>query len=505
MAEPTNKTITLVRGLGVFASVSIVVGSVIGTGIFLKTRVMMCNVETPWLVIVAWIVAGFMSLAGALTYAELAAMMPRAGGEYVFIREGYGRPLAFLYGWTQFAVAYTGSQAAKGVSFAIFLNILLHDALNVVYFTAHIPRIQIPLNFFNLYLIKLPFGSITLPEFDLPFGHLQVVALAIIILATLVNCLAVSFSGKVSVFLTGLKILIVLAIGVCAFLLAQGSFAHFSLGGAGGACEGVEATARGGLAGFGAAMLGALWAYDGWSNVTIVAGEVKRPQRNLPLALIGGILIVAALYIFANVAYLYVLSPVEVANVSKASSVATEVARKFLGPAAVGVIAMAMMVSTLGSLHTGTLSGARISYAMAKDGLFFRPLARLSERTRVPVNALILQCVWSCVLALSGSFDTLTDYVIFAAWIFYALNTASVFIFRRRMPHAERPYKTVGYPVLPVVFLLAAGYLIVNTVIATPTQALVGLGIIALGLPIYFYWARKNPPSYSEPASGEES
>ncbi len=481
MAEPTNKTITLVRGLGVFASVSIVVGSVIGTGIFLKTRVMMCNVESPWLVIVAWAVAGFMSLAGALTYAELAAMMPRAGGEYVFIREGYGRPLAFLYGWTQFAVAYTGSQAAKGVSFAIFLNILLHNALDRNYYTLH------------------------LAGYDFPFGHLQAVALAIIILATLVNCLAVSVSGKVSVFLTGLKILIVLAIGVCAFLLAQGSFEHFSLSGAGGACEGVEATARGGLAGFGAALLGALWAYDGWSNVTIVAGEVKRPQRNLPIALIGGILIVAALYIFANLAYLYVLSPAEVANVAKASSVATEVARKFLGPAAVGVIAMAMMLSTLGSLHTGTLSWARISYAMAKDGLFFRPLARLSERTRVPVNALVLQCVLTCVLALSGSFDTLTDYVIFAAWIFYALNTASVFIFRRRMPHAERPYRTVGYPVLPVVFLLAAGYLIVNTVIATPTQALIGLGIIALGLPIYFYWARKNPVSYSEPLSGDES
>src|SRR5919199_3732891 len=401
MAEPPSKPVTLVRGLGVFAAVSIVVGSVIGTGIFLKTRVMMCNVETPWLVIAAWVAAGFLSLAGALTYAELAAMMPRAGGEYVFIREGYGRPLAFLYGWTQFAVAYTGSQAAKGVSFAIFLNGLVGGAL--------------------------------------------------------------------------------------------------------GACEGVEATARGGMAGFGAAMLGALWAYDGWTNVTIVAGEVKRPQRNLPLALIGGILIVAALYIFANFAYLYVLSPVEVASVAKASSVATEVARKFLGPAAVGAIAMAMMVSTLGSLHTGTLSGARISYAMAKDGLFFRPLARLSERTRVPVNALILQCVWSCVLALSGSFDTLTDYVIFAAWIFYGLNTASVFIFRRRMPHAERPYRTLGYPVLPVVFLAGAAWLIYNTLVATPRQALIGLGIIALGLPVYFYWARRNPVSYHEPLSDEDS
>ncbi|HEX8720416.1 MAG TPA: amino acid permease [Pyrinomonadaceae bacterium] len=466
--DKEGRQLTLVRGLGLAASVSIVVGSVIGTGIFLKTRVMMCNVETPWLVVFAWVAAGFLSLAGALTYAELAAMMPRAGGEYVFIREGYGRPLAFLYGWTQFAVAYTGSQAAKGVSFAIFLNGLMGGALDRNYFT------------------------VPLLGYEVPFGHLQVVALAIIILATLVNCLAVSVSGKVSVFLTGLKILIVLAIGVCAFLLAQGSFGHFSLSGAGGACEGVEATARGGMAGFGAAMLGALWAYDGWTNVTIVAGEVKNPQRNLPLALIGGILIVAALYIFVNFAYIYVLPPAELAGVAKSSSVATEVARRFLGPAAVGAIAMAMMVSTLGSLHTGTLSGARISYAMAKDGLFFRPLARLSEGARVPVNALILQCVWSCVLALSGSFDTLTDYVIFAAWIFYALNTASVFIFRRRMPHAERPYRTVGYPVLPVVFLLAAGWLIFNTLVATPRQALIGLFIIALGLPVYFYWARKG-------------
>jgi len=476
--QPANN-LTLVRGLGLFASVSIVVGSVIGTGIFLKTRVMMCNVESPWVVIIAWVAAGFLSLAGALTYAELAAMMPRAGGEYVFIREGYGRPLAFLYGWTQFAVAYTGSQAAKGVSFAIFLNGLVGGALDRTYFTLPV------------------FG------YDLPFGHLQVIALAIIIIATLVNCLAVSVSGKVSVFLTGLKILIVLAIGVCAFVLAQGSFEHFSLTGAGGTCEDVAATARGGMAGFGAAMLGALWAYDGWSNVTIVAGEVKNPQRNLPLALIGGILVVAALYIFANFAYLYVLSPVEVASVAKASSVATEVARKFLGPAAVGAIAMAMMISTLGSLHTGTLSGARISYAMAKDGLFFRPLARLSEGARVPVNALILQCVWSCVLALSGSFDTLTDYVIFAAWIFYALNTASVFIFRRRQPHAERPYRTLGYPVLPVVFLLVAGWLIYNTMVATPLQALIGLGIIALGLPIYFYWARKNPVTLNEIPEGD--
>src|SRR3954470_1895479 len=264
MSETSNQPITLVRGLGLFASVSIVVGSVIGTGIFLKTRVMMCNVESPWIVIVAWVAAGFLSLAGALTYAELSAMMPRAGGEYVFIREGYGRPLAFLYGWTQFAVAYTGSQAAKGVSFAIFLNILAGGALDRTFFTLH------------------------LAGYEFPLGELQVIALAVIILATLVNCLAVTVGGGVSGGLTGLKILAGVAIGSAAFILARGQWAHLAMSGAGGTCEGVAPTARGGLAGFGAAMLGALWAYDGWTNVTIVAGEVKRPHRNLPLALIGG-------------------------------------------------------------------------------------------------------------------------------------------------------------------------------------------------------------------------
>ena len=454
----------LVRGLGLVASTSVVVGTVIGTGIFLKTRVMMCNVETPWLVLAAWVAAGVLSLAGALTYAELAAMMPRAGGEYVFIREAYGRATAFLYGWAQFAVSFSGSQAAKGVSFAIFLNSLSGGALDRTFYTAH------------------------LAGYDIPLGPLQFIALGVIILATVVNCLAVSVGGSISVVLTVLKILAVVAIGGAAFLLAQGNWGHVAMSGAGGACDGVEPSARGGLAGFGAAMLGALWAYDGWTNVTIVAGEVKRPQRNLPLALIGGLLIVGILYVFANLAYLYVLSPLEIANVPGGSSVATEVARTYLGPAAVGAIAMAMMVSTLGSLHTGTMAGARISYAMARDGLFFRPLGEVSTRTHVPVNALLAQGAWACVLALSGSFDTLTDYVIFAAWIFYGLTTAAVFLFRRRLPHAERPYRTLGYPVVPVLFLLVAGWLIVNTFLATPRQALIGAGIIAVGLPVYWYF-----------------
>lgn len=466
MSANTNQ---LVRGLSLIAAISIVVGNVIGTGVFLKARVMTCNVGTPKMVLLVYVIAGLLSLAGALTYAELAAMMPRAGGEYVFLREAYGPRWAFLYGWMSFFIGKAGSQAALGVGFAIFLNVLLGGALSGQYFTANLLGYQVP------------------------FGHLQVVALAAIVIVTLINCAAVKVSGGVAALLTGIKIALVLLVGVGAFLLAQGAdWSHFAMSNAGGACEGVAASARAGFAGFGAAMLGALWAYDGWNNVTLVAGEVKDPHRNLPRALIGGMLLVSGLYIFVNFAYFYVLTPTEVANVSAASSVATEVAQRFLGPLAISLIAAALLSSTFGTLHTSILTGARVPYAMAQDRLFFKSLSKVSPRTHVPIGALIAQAIWACILTLSGSFDALTDYAIFGLWIFYALVTASVFVFRKRMPDAERPYRTWGYPVVPILFLIVAGMLLVNTVLTTPRQALTGVGLIALGLPVYWYWARYN-------------
>jgi APA family basic amino acid/polyamine antiporter len=363
---------SLIRGLGLAASTSVVVGSVIGTGIFLKSRVMMCNVESPTLMIAAWVVAGLLSLAGALTYAELAAMMPRAGGEYVFIREGYGRPLAFLYGWTQFAVAYSGSQAAKGAGFAIFLNGLLAGGLDYTFFT--------------VYLFDHPCRSDCCRSCAL--GHHR-----------RLGELPGRVGGwRISVVLTALKILIVVGVGLGAFVLARGSWGHFATSAAGAACDGVEATARGGLAGFGAALIGALWAYDGWTNGSIVAGEVRDPQRVLPIALIGGTLIVGALYVFANVSYLYVLSPVEIGNVSAASSVATEAVRQFLGPAAVALVAVAMMISTLE--RSTPAPWRRAHFAPWPTTAVLRTAARVSARARVPVNALLLQCVWSCAGAV---------------------------------------------------------------------------------------------------------
>jgi APA family basic amino acid/polyamine antiporter len=468
-ATPGSGNVALIRGLGLFAATSINIANMIGTGVFLKARVMTCNVGTPFKVIAVWVAAGLLALGGALTYSELAAMMPRAGGEYVFLREAYGRLSGFVYGWTQFFIARTGSQAALAVGFAIFLNVLTKGALKAPYFAVHL-------------------GS-----YEIPFGPLQIVALSAIAVTTLINCAAVSVSGSVASLLTILKVLLVLAMGVGAFLRAPGDWIHFAMSNVGGACEGVLGSARGGFAGFGAAMLGALWAYDGWNNVTPLAGEVRNPQRNIPLAFVGGMIVVGALYIFVNLAYFYVLSPTQIANVPASSSVATEVAVRFLGGAAVSAIAVALMTSSFGALHASIVAAARVPYAMARDRLFFRRLGELSPRGHVPVKALVAQAAWASLLALSGSYDTLTDYAIFALWIFYGLVTSSVFVFRRRMPDAERPYRTWGYPVVPVVFLLVTAWLIVNTLIATPVQALIGLVLIVLGLPAYWYWSRQEP------------
>jgi APA family basic amino acid/polyamine antiporter len=396
-------------------------------------------------------------------------MMPRAGGEYVFVREAYGRPLGFLYGWMQIFIAKTGSQASLAVAFAIFFNDLTGGTLSR--------------NFFTLPL----FG------YEFPFGGLQLMALGAIILFTIVNCAAVSVSGHVATVLTFVKIALVLGVGLGAFFLAQGGgFANFGLANEGGACEGVDTAARYGVAGFGAAMLGALWGYDGWNNLTLVAGEVKDPQRNIPRALIFGMFVIITAYVFVNVAYFYAMTPTEVASVSKASSVAREVALRAFGAVGASVIVAGLLFSSVGSLHTSILTGARVPYAMSRDRLFFQSLARLSPKTHVPVGALVLQGVWACLLALSGSFDTLTDYVVFGSWIFYGLTTASVFIFRRRMPNAERPYRAWGYPVVPIVFLLVTGWLLVNTLLTTPVQAFIGLGLILIGLPVYWYWASYN-------------
>ncbi|HVF22278.1 MAG TPA: amino acid permease [Pyrinomonadaceae bacterium] len=462
-----NEHRQLIRGLGLIAAISVNVANIIGTGVFLKARVITCNVGTPGKALAVWVFAGLLSLAGALTYAELLAMMPRAAGEYGIVRDAYGRPLGFVYGWTQFLIARAASAAALAVGFAIFLNDLLGGVLKQTYF------------------------EYNLGGHAISFGRLQLVALGAIIVTTLINCAAVRVSGGVASVLTGLKIILLIGVGVGAFLYSDGNWGNLAMVNQGGACEDVPIT-TGGFAGLAAAMLGALWAYDGWNNLTFLAGEVKNPGRNLPLALIGGGLLVMALYLFVNVSYYHVLTPTQIADVSASSSVAAEVVRRLLGAAAVTLMGAAMMTSSFGALHASILATSRVPYALAKDRLIIKSLAEVSPRTHVPIKALIVLCVWACIIALSGSYDTLTDYAIFALTLFYALVASSVFIFRRRLPDAERTYRVWGYPFTPIIFLGVSAWLIITTIYNTPRQSLIGLALMSLGLPVYFILDRRR-------------
>jgi APA family basic amino acid/polyamine antiporter len=477
MDPKANENYHLIRGLGLIAGISVIIGNVIGTGVFLKARVMTCNVGTPGWVVAVWIAAGVLSLAGALTYAELTAMKPQAGGEYVFLRDAYGRLSSFLFGWMQMFIAKPGSQAAAGMAFAIGLNDFiggnrLGDAL----------------------VLKTSLMDISM---------IQVVAIMMIIIFTTLNAATVAISGQIATVLTGVKIVLILFVGFGAFVWVTGDFSHFSMMNNAGACEGVAESARYGstsysfAAGFGAAMLGALWGYDGWNNLTFVAGEVKEPGRNIPLAIIGSTILIILLYVAVHIGYFYVLDPTAIASVPASSSVAKVVVSGFFGGIgtfgagiAVAFFTVGLMLSSLGTLHTSILSGSRVPYAMATDGLMVKQLGILSV-TGVPIRSLVFQGLVAAILALSGSFDTLTDYVVFGSWIFYALVTSSIFIFRRKYPDAERPYRAWGYPVVPVVFLLVAGWLLINTLVTSPRQSFIGIGLIILGLPVYYYLTNK--------------
>src|SRR3984893_5743748 len=294
-----------------------------------------------------------------------------------------------------FAVARAGSQAALAVGLAIFMNVALGGVLDHWHMDGNVAGLHLRL------------------------GGLTGVALLTIWVVALINCATVATGGRTALFVTLAKVALVAGVGLAAFLFAPGDWSHFAGSGLQGTCEGVSSSARGGMAGFGAAMLGALWAYDGWNNVAPLAGEIENPQRNLPRAFIGGMLIVGALYLFVNAAYYYALTPLGIACVPAAAAVATEVVKRFLGPIRVSLTAVALMVSSFGSLHSSVLANSRMPFAMARDGLFFRGLAKLSPRSKVPVLAMFAQAAWASVLALSGSYDTLTDSVIFGSWLFY--------------------------------------------------------------------------------------
>jgi APA family basic amino acid/polyamine antiporter len=436
---------------------------------------------SPSLVLLAWLAAGLLSLAGALAYAELGAMFPRADGEYVYLGKAFGEVPAFLYGWMQFAVAGAGGIAGISVGFAIFLSALIPMGNAWVARTFHL------------------FGQ----EVHWQFGLLQVVAVAAIVLLSAINCVGVALGGRVQALLTGAKLLGIACIVAGVFFFSPGaSWSH--LADSGGARQ------LGGVQAFGAAIMAALWAYNGWYVLPIVAGEVECPQRNVPRGLIFGMLAVMATYLLANLAYFYALPLGEVLTANstahpEALPVAAKAAQTFLGPTGTALISVAFVVSTLGALNGSILGLARIPFAMARDGLFFRRTGEVSSKSRVPVWAIIAQSLWACVLALSGTFDQISTYVIFALWLFFGVTVSAVFVLRRKMPTAERPYKTLGYPLVPVLFILVAAWLVINTMTINPAESAVGLGLIALGLPVYFYFSRKKARDFAEALPAESA
>ena len=446
---------SLVRALTVIPAAAVILANIIGTGVFVKARVMTCNVGTPEMVLVVWLVAGLLTLAGALIYAELGAMMPRSGGEYHFLGAAFGPRWAFLYGWTK-TIALGASVAAAAIIMVMFLNDLVGGTLS-------------PL-------------------------AIQLLSVLVVAVGTAVNLMTVRSCGNTATILTLTKIALVLLVALGAYFIADGSWQNYSLNSAGGTCEGVPEGARLGVKGFGAAMLGALWGYNGWAVIAALGGEIKNPGRTLPRALVGGTLAVIALYLFINTAYFYVLTPAEVASVAETSSVAGEVAFRSFGPWISAVLLIGLMLSAYGTLHTTVLSGSRVPFALAQDGLLPSALARISAN-KVPAVAVVAIGVWSVVLAVSGTFDILTDIYIFVLWVFFGLNGAALFVLRRRMPDAERPYRAWGYPLMPVLFLLVSSFLLVNSMMAMPWRALAGVALIASGLPVYEYFNRRRSPA----------
>ena len=454
--------IELKRDLGPWAAASIVIGTVIGSGIFLVPHDMILRVGTPGWVFVVWIFGGLLTLAGALSYAELAAAIPEAGGEYAYLREAYGPLWGFLYSWTQMWVAKSGSIATLATGFFYYLANFF-PALDGVFY-----RLPLPLG---------PHGA----PLDLHWG--QLLAIGLIAALAWLNYFGVKLGGYVQVAVTTVKVVLIAGIVVAG--LGFGS-PH-----AAAPVYAVPLTA----AGFFAALVAALWAYDGWNNVAMVASEVRDPQRNLPRALIGGTLAVIAIYLLANAAYFRVLSPVEV---GASPRVAGEMMRRILGAAGAGGVSIAAMISIFAALNGSILTGSRVPYAAARQGYFFRAIARVDEKHRTPGVSILALSAWSALLVLSGSYRQLFTYVIFASWILYGMATAAVIVLRIKRPDLPRPYRTFGYPVVPILFVLVAGVFIISTLWDSPRESIMGIALILLGLPFYAYWSHRRSGSAIE-------
>ncbi len=476
-----------VQGMGLFSATAIVMGSMIGSGIFIVSADMSRVLGSPALLIGAWLLTAAMTIIGALSYGELAAMMPKAGGQYVYLREALGPIWGFLYGWTLFLVIQTGTIAAVGVAFGKFLGVFF-PAVSAQRWILHAGSGNIGLNTANL------------------------VAIAVITLLTVLNTFGVKLGSAVQNVFTSAKVLALLGV-VAVGLVAKSAAAVAANFGAGwtrfwagthglhGITVGSfwpwqhDSTALvGALTAVAVVQVGSLFSSDAWNNVTFTAGEIRRPSRNLPLSLALGTGVVLLLYIACNFVYLSVLPLPAIQNAAQ-DRVATAVMEQAFGGMGAKLMAGAILISTFGCVNGMLLAGARVYYAMSRDGLFFAGVGRLSPKTGVPVNSLWVQWAWTCLLCLSGSYGQLLDYVIFAVLIFYILTIVGLFVLRRTRPEAVRPYRAFGYPVLPALYIVMAAWISVVLLRYKPQYTWPGLILVVLGMPVYLLWKRQGATS----------
>jgi APA family basic amino acid/polyamine antiporter len=499
----THQNTEFVKGLGLTSATTLVMGSMIGSGIFIVSAEIAREVNSPALLIGAWLITGFLTIVGALSYGELAAMMPRAGGQYVYLRESLGPLWGFLYGWTLFLVIQTGTIAAVGVAFGKFLGVFF-PSISSTHWILHFwkaPPIHV--------------GPMVLGNMDVGLNTQNLVAIVVVVFLSVVNIFGVRIGAFIQNVFTISKVtalaglvLLGLFIGRNAQAMAANFHGHFWDNAGLGARHAVEVGVGGPTVFVGTltilaiAQVGSLFSSDAWNNVTFTAGEVKDPRRNIPLSLAVGTGVVILLYVLCNVIYLTALPLTGIPNgatilergIQYASEdrVATAVLTQTLGSAGGLLMAVAIMLSSFGCDNGLILSGARVYYAMAKDGLFFRKVGKLHPKYKTPVLSLMVQMVWTCILCLSGTYGQLLDYIIFAVLVFYILTIVGLFVLRRTHPTAERPYRAVGYPVLPAIYIVMALFIDVVLLLYKPQYTWPGLFIVLIGIPVYYLWSRRS-------------
>jgi basic amino acid/polyamine antiporter, APA family len=452
----------LVRQLGLFDSTMVIMGIVIGSGIFLTTGIMAKSIPSAPLILLAWLMGGLLTFAGALTYAELGAAMPEAGGQYVYLKEAYGSMAGFLFGWILFLVYMTGGIAGLALAFSEYTGHLFPSL------STHRVIFSFDISFFH--------NTLT---YSLSSG--QLVGVGVIVFLSLCNFLGVGLGKGIQNFITIIKIGTIVGIIVLGFALGKGTPVDLTLN-----PESISLTQL--IMGFGVALVAVSWAFDGWNNVNFVAGEIKKPGKNLPLALFLGTLGVTFLYLILNYIYLYALPIPEIKGIVKIAEKATA---SLFGTSTGIFVSAAVIISTFGSLNGSILAGPRVYYAMAKDRLFFKRVSKVHPKFHTPGFAILIQAVWASFLTILGSFEQIFTFAMFIAIAFWVAAAASVFTLRKKYPNMERPYKTWGYPIVPFLFIIFSVGILINTLIEKPVESLAGVILTLLGIPVYFYWKRK--------------